>query len=190
MPSQPPDAAIAALESLLNTADRYNDTDALAEVGAGGRRLRSAGLLTVEDDLDAAGLRTVREVREDLRQLAAANTEQRPPPPSLVDAVDRRLGVGRLRLDLRAGERLEAVLHPAASQPALDSVLAVIAAAVYDTVRADVWARVKACANDDCQWAFYDRSRSRTGRWCDMRACGNLLKARAYRRRRQDAASS
>lgn len=43
------------------------------------------------------------------------------------------------------------------------------------------WERVKACAETDCQWAFYDRSRNRSGRWCDMAVCGNRTKVRAYR---------
>ncbi len=47
------------------------------------------------------------------------------------------------------------------------------------------WERVKACAADDCQWAFYDRSRNRSARWCDMAVCGNRTKVRAYRSKRQ-----
>ncbi|MFZ1996186.1 MAG: CGNR zinc finger domain-containing protein [Solirubrobacteraceae bacterium] len=46
------------------------------------------------------------------------------------------------------------------------------------------WARVKACVADDCQWAFYDSSRNRSGRWCDMAVCGNREKVRTYRSRR------
>jgi len=45
------------------------------------------------------------------------------------------------------------------------------------------WARVKACVADDCQWAFYDSSRNRSGRWCDMAVCGNREKVRTYRSR-------
>jgi len=37
----------------------------------------------------------------------------------------------------------------------------------------------------DCQWAFYDRSKNRSGRWCSMRTCGNRTKTRAYRTRRR-----
>ncbi|WP_221891064.1 CGNR zinc finger domain-containing protein [Microbispora sp. KK1-11] len=43
------------------------------------------------------------------------------------------------------------------------------------------WARLKVCVNDDCQWAFYDNSRSRTGRWCSMRLCGNRAKQARWR---------
>ena len=47
------------------------------------------------------------------------------------------------------------------------------------------WARVKACVADDCQWAFYDQSRNRSGRWCDMAVCGNRTKVRTYRAKRE-----
>ena len=32
-------------------------------------------------------------------------------------------------------------------------------------------------------WAFYDRSKNRSGRWCSMDSCGNVEKARAFRER-------
>jgi len=47
------------------------------------------------------------------------------------------------------------------------------------------WPRLKACRKDTCQWAFYDYSKNRSGRWCTMRRCGNQTNARAYRRRKQ-----
>ena len=46
------------------------------------------------------------------------------------------------------------------------------------------WKRVKACNADDCLEAFYDHSRNRSGRWCDMAVCGNRTKVRAYRTKR------
>jgi predicted RNA-binding Zn ribbon-like protein len=45
------------------------------------------------------------------------------------------------------------------------------------------WSRLKACSAADCQWAFYDRSPTRTGCWCSMRVCGSRSKSRAYRDR-------
>ena len=51
--------------------------------------------------------------------------------------------------------------------------------------RADgTWDRLKVCLADDCQWAYYDRSRNRSSVWCDMRVCGNRAKVRSYRERR------
>ena len=46
------------------------------------------------------------------------------------------------------------------------------------------WERVKACRDEGCEWAFYDRSRNRSGVWCDMAVCGNRTKVRAYRERK------
>jgi predicted RNA-binding Zn ribbon-like protein len=45
------------------------------------------------------------------------------------------------------------------------------------------WTRLKACAADDCHWAFYDRSPTRNGCWCSMQICGSRAKSRAYRSR-------
>ncbi|MFF0223732.1 CGNR zinc finger domain-containing protein [Streptomyces sp. NPDC004629] len=37
----------------------------------------------------------------------------------------------------------------------------------------------------DCRCAFHDTSRGGAGRWCSMAACGNRIKARTCRERRQ-----
>lgn len=49
-------------------------------------------------------------------------------------------------------------------------------------------ARVKFCANPDCQWAFYDESRNRSRRWCEYE-CGNVVKVRRFRARRKAEAT-
>ena len=59
-----------------------------------------------------------------------------------------------------------------------------------DAQRDGTWARLKACANDACAWAFYDRSRNRGGTWCDMASCGNMLKNREFRARRRAGGAS
>ncbi len=71
-------------------------------------------------------------------------------------------------------------------QPAGSGVpgaLARILLIAADAAAAGTWSRLKACAADDCQWAFYDRSPTRTGCWCSMRVCGARAKSRAYRQR-------
>jgi predicted RNA-binding Zn ribbon-like protein len=47
------------------------------------------------------------------------------------------------------------------------------------------WAQLRSCANPDCRWVFYDRSRNQHGSWCDMTVCGNRLKNRRLRARRR-----
>ena len=55
--------------------------------------------------------------------------------------------------------------------------------AIRDAQSNGTWQRLKACGNPDCQWAFYDRSHSRAGAWCDMATCGNRIKNRKLRQR-------
>jgi predicted RNA-binding Zn ribbon-like protein len=49
-------------------------------------------------------------------------------------------------------------------------------------------ARLKVCANPDCEWAFYDTSRSRSGTWCVMNVCGARHKMSRYRSRQRESA--
>lgn len=58
---------------------------------------------------------------------------------------------------------------------------------VLEEHRAGRLQRLKACANPACQWVYYDASRNRSGRWCSMGECGDVMKARAYRARTRTA---
>jgi predicted RNA-binding Zn ribbon-like protein len=44
-------------------------------------------------------------------------------------------------------------------------------------------ARIRICASESCSARFYDRSPARRRRWCSMRTCGNVAKARRHRAR-------
>jgi len=46
--------------------------------------------------------------------------------------------------------------------------------------------RLKICDNEDCRWIYYDESRNRARRWCDDKACGNLIKVRRFRERQKE----
>jgi predicted RNA-binding Zn ribbon-like protein len=132
--------------------------------------------LTAPADLDAllgtagstqADLERAVAFREALRALLLANTTGDPPPTEALATVAAAgpLVVGP---DLRVtGDGLAGLL------------------AIVVTARADgTWARLKACPGRDCQWALYDRTRSRTRRWCAGAKCGARTRSRAYRRRR------
>jgi predicted RNA-binding Zn ribbon-like protein len=76
-----------------------------------------------------------------------------------------------MTLESPRGERIE---------DALFSLLLVILRAQEE----GTWSRLKVCANPECGWAYYDRSRNQQGSWCDMATCGNRLKNRQLRARR------
>jgi predicted RNA-binding Zn ribbon-like protein len=62
--------------------------------------------------------------------------------------------------------------------------LARLQAVVYRAMLQGTWRRLKICLSDTCQWAFYDASKNRSGRWCSMEVCGNRMKVRSHRRRK------
>jgi predicted RNA-binding Zn ribbon-like protein len=79
-------------------------------------------------------------------------------------------------------------LVPAAA--GMDGALGRLVAIVALAARDGSWKRLKACANPDCQWVFFDASKNHSSSWCTMKMCGGQRKARAYRARRKAQASS
>jgi predicted RNA-binding Zn ribbon-like protein len=67
-----------------------------------------------------------------------------------------------------------------------DLPLWVIAHEVSDLLLSDEMARVRTCAVDTCRWLFLDTSKNHTRRWCNMKVCGNRMKARRFQARRED----
>jgi predicted RNA-binding Zn ribbon-like protein len=54
---------------------------------------------------------------------------------------------------------------------------------VADALVSGELGRVRRCADPRCARVFYDGSRNRKRRWCDMRTCGNRAKAARHRRK-------
>ena len=67
--------------------------------------------------------------------------------------------------------------------------LAQIGLATHDAAADGLWWRLKICAWDECEWAYYDHSRNRSRSYCEY-GCGNKLKIRAYRARQRAAAGA
>jgi len=176
--------APGALETVRSFVNSYDVDEAIEEL-AGPKELASwlarHGLLG--DDATttrptAGDLRRAIALREALRaQLRAHHGDPLDPDAaSVLDAASRRA-----RLTLRFTGAEETALEPAAGgiDGALGRLLAIVKAAIDD----GTWQRLKVCAADTCQWAFYDESRNRSATWCDMRVCGNRAKVRGFRER-------
>jgi len=67
----------------------------------------------------------------------------------------------------------------------LTGVLAQIAVSFAEVLVHGDPTRIKLCGNPDCLWVFYDKSKSRTRRWCEGSGCGNLMKVRRFRARQK-----
>jgi predicted RNA-binding Zn ribbon-like protein len=46
---------------------------------------------------------------------------------------------------------------------------------------------IKDCGDPTCRWLFLDTSKNHSRRWCDMKTCGNRMKARRHQARYQGA---
>ena len=137
--------------------------------------------LTADDAAARMAMARLRAVRAGLRDLFDAAAEERAPTDASLEAINDVLDVPeRVRL-VRAGNRLR-VAHRRDGRP-FDQALSSIADAIGAEVGEGRPERFRVCENDRCRWAFYDRSRPGTRRWCEMSSCGNRMKAARHRAR-------
>ena len=45
--------------------------------------------------------------------------------------------------------------------------------------------QIRACGAETCRWLFLDTSKNHTRRWCNMKVCGNRMKARRFQARHE-----
>jgi predicted RNA-binding Zn ribbon-like protein len=177
------------VQAFVDTLDLDLGTDMLARAGEARAWLADAGLIDAEPgEIPASDLELAREVRASILAMIALNTDDGPLSEEQLRAIERVLGEAQPRLEVAAdGQvRLEAAsrgLGPGGVAKGLLRLLLIIRDAQAD----GSWARLKLCGNPDCRWAFYDRSHSHRGAWCDMASCGNRLKNRNLRARRAQA---
>jgi predicted RNA-binding Zn ribbon-like protein len=167
----------------VNTLDRESGVDQLSTPVALAQWLATRGLLDAGSSLIARELAAAVQLREALR--AAMLAHNGAPADGAADArLEAVARGGKLEVQFTSADAVRLVPREAGIAGALAAVLVPVAHAIGD----GSWRRAKACRADDCQWAFYDRSRNRSGTWCEMAVCGNRTKVRAYRRRSSRAA--
>lgn len=135
----------------------------------------------------AAGLERAQATRAGLRELVDAVAEAREPGAEAIAAVNGALRVEETAQLVPAGARLRVAFHRTGAP--LVQALATIARLVADELSEGRPERFRVCENDACRWAFYDRSRPGTRRWCEMASCGNRMKAARHRARQREAAA-
>ena len=136
------------------------------------------GLLDNEAAAEEKDLERALALREGIRALLLANNGEE---IETVHIRELNRAIGNVCLTVRFDDDGRATLKPASS--GVSAALGRILATVVRATEEGSWGRLKICPNDACQWAFYDRSRNRSGKWCTMEVCGNRMKARAFRQR-------
>jgi len=168
----------ALVRDFVNTTDLELGTDDF-ETGHGlSDWLAGADLVPSDTRVTVDELELARRLRRGLRRAMELNHD----------------GTAETVPDLEeALSRLPVVLAWDGARPVLSTVasgvlggLARVALAAHEAVRSRDWERLKVCAFDECQWAYYDHSKNRSRAYCEY-GCGNKIKTRAYRARRRAA---
>jgi predicted RNA-binding Zn ribbon-like protein len=184
---RPAPDGLELVRSFVNTRDLDNQADELADADAAARWLEHRGLADRAKRPTARELTRLVEAREAFRTLLVANATDGNAPDEAVavlNALADRCGMAT-RLTGAASAATTAT-----TARGIDLALGRMLQTAFDAIAAGTWPRLKACPSPTCHWAYYDRSRNRTSRWCDMGLCGNRAKRDARRVRDLSAEST
>jgi predicted RNA-binding Zn ribbon-like protein len=166
----------------MNTRDIETGEDGLRTAADLTGWLRDTGLLDdgalgMAHPPGVGDLERAVEVREAFRTLLLANHDGGPAPAAAVSVLNNAAQRAGLSLSFVPDGEWTATSTAVGIDKAIGTLLVI----VVNAMAGGSWRRLKACANDECQWAFYDRSRARSAKWCSMGVCGNRMKQRAWR---------
>jgi predicted RNA-binding Zn ribbon-like protein len=68
----------------------------------------------------------------------------------------------------------------------VDSPVWLLAQSSAELLLSERVAQMRGCASESCRWLFLDTSKNGTRRWCEMKTCGNRMKARRFQARVAD----
>lgn len=179
----------------LELLPRYADLLQFAtESGLIEPALREALLARQESRAARDALRSAWKLREALADLfywnAAAGTERINPALATLDryfaqaAEHRHLAIaGAPSSEADDTEPPRFTLHWGASAERCDLPVWILAEQAHELLLSPDMAHVRMCQSSACKWLFMDASKNHSRRWCDMKVCGNRMKARRYHSR-------
>ena len=133
----------------------------------------------------ARALRTARELREAMAGVLYARVENRPPRAADILTLERRFHDADRHRELR-WERSAApgmAWQRGRFESQAELPVWIVAHAASQLLMSDAVEQVRACGAQTCRWLFLDTSKSHTRRWCNMKICGNRMKARRFHAR-------
>ena len=177
----PAPAPLATVQAFVNTNDLEGGRERLGSPDDLRAWLVDHELLEPVGDVSDDELRRAIAMRAAVRALAAGHNHLPADSESAMALLNAQAERARLAPELDVQEGLRIV--PRAG--GVDGALGQLLAALYASVSDGTWDRLKACERDSCRWVFYDRSKNRSGSWCDPADCGTRERSRrAYRRRK------
>jgi len=127
-------------------------------------------------------------LRDLIYAIGAAAAAKHDPEEKFVQQLTRMHGecVSRARLIPMAGTFVW-TWNPAEA-PAEAILGPITLSALTLLTQADL-SRIKQCAGDSCGWLFFDTTKNKSRRWCEMEVCGNRAKQRRFHSRHRGDAS-
>jgi predicted RNA-binding Zn ribbon-like protein len=175
---------LGLVQAYVNTVDLQDGPEELTDPNTLKEWLVTRRLLEPAASVDEADLKNARALREAIRGVIAANSGSAVFP---VDLATLNEAASRSRLRPRFGNDGKARLEP--DESGVVGAMGRIVAAVYAAMADPDWRRLKLCGSSTCRWAFFDRSRNQSSRWCTMASCGNREKARRFRKTHKHASA-
>ena len=170
-------SAVRLVQDFVNTSEPQLGTEGLTADGAASA-LAALGLASADEELTDEDVDVLIRVREGIRGLLLLHAGHGPTEGPAVAALDDELAQIPLTVGLQDGHPVYRPVDGRVAHHVVAALLTSIGGAAPDE-----WGRLKVCARDSCRWAFYDASRNRSGRWCSMSGCGNIVKLRRARSR-------
>ncbi len=125
-------------------------------------------------------LEQVRDLREALADLIYSGLDGPYASSASMRTLEKFLREARAQTRLvRNGSRLQWDWAGAETKP--EFPLWLLTRAASRLMLSENVEKVRACADPECRWLFLDTSKNHTRRWCDMKICGNRMKARRFK---------
>jgi predicted RNA-binding Zn ribbon-like protein len=148
-------------------------------------RLKQARLLqrTASPNHQQQVLESGKEFREALAEVFYSSLDKRTPSAASMATLQRffQSAQSRQKLVWKEGR---AHWDWSDTENEAEFPLWVLSLSASDLLTSEAMGRVRECDNPECRWVFLDISKNHTRRWCDMKVCGNRMKARRFKAQR------
>ncbi len=176
---------LGLVQAFVNTLDMEPGSEELKDPNTLRDWLVARGLMEGAQSLGDADLRHAIALREAMRSMIGGNSGLRVYP---VDLATLNEAATASRLRMKFGADGLARLEPEAAGAV--GAIGRLVASLYAAMQTEEWDRLKLCGSGTCRWAFYDRSKNHSSRWCTMASCGNREKARRFRKKGKASSSA
>jgi predicted RNA-binding Zn ribbon-like protein len=139
----------------------------------------------------ARALRSARELREAMAAAFYGSVDGHPPLAADIRSLERHFHSASAHRELRweqpaqsSNRRSGIAWDWGRFETNAELPVWILSQTASQLMMSEAMGRIRACGVDTCRWLFLDTSKNHTRRWCNMRVCGNRMKARRFQARR------